>query len=476
MRISPVVTFVFALVSAFLTLFFAQSLPAEQKYTLCVLAFMVTAWIFEGIPFGAVALVPLIAFPLLGIAPLATVTRSYATPTVALFFGGFVLALSVERAGLHERMAHFLLSKVGASPRRSCFVFLVLAGFLSMWMSNTSVALLLVPLAVGFGKTVATRSGLEEDSTPLGQALSLAVAYGANLGGIATPIGSPPNGMLAAALTGAGAEGISFHAWMSKMLPLWLLLVPLAWGVLLFAFPKAFRREPKASECLTQEGAEVRFIAPRSKQPWSSREKRVLLVVLATIVCWWTVPFLPMPSHLMGETDALIALCAAFLLLTLPSGSEDKQALLEWEHTKSIAWNILFLFGAGLALSQALQSSGLSALMATVLSKSSFHFDAWHLFGVVSGVLFATEIVSNTALAATLLPIVLAWEDSLGLSRLMLSLPITVAVSLAFMMPIATPPNAIAYGLGKVPLARMLVAGLAMNVLSAMVLTLWFSV
>jgi sodium-dependent dicarboxylate transporter 2/3/5 len=475
MRNSPSVTLLCSLACAMATLFVAHDMPPAQKHTLAVLSFMVSAWILEGIPFGAVALVPLFAFPMLGVASLANVARAYATPTVALFLGGFVLALAVERAGLHQRMAHFLLKRVGATPRVSCLVFLGLSGFLSMWMSNTSVALLLVPLAVRFGQSSTNSVGLPNAAGPLGHAFALAVAYGANLGGIVTPIGSPPNGMLAAALLDHGSAGVSFLNWMLKMFPLWLLLIPLAWLTLLIAFRKAFGDAASCnlgSKSFPSLGLEA--VISRST-PWTSREKRVFFVAVATVVSWWVSPLLPIPSRLVGETDALIALCAAFALFTLPAGPKEQGALLEWEDTKSLSWNILFLFGAGLALSQAMQSSGLSALMASSLSTSGFQHDSWHFFASLMGVLFATEIVSNTALAATLLPIVLNWESSLGLPELTLSLPVTVAVSLAFMMPIATPPNAIAYGLAKVPLVRMLMAGLAMNVLSGIVLTVWFA-
>jgi sodium-dependent dicarboxylate transporter 2/3/5 len=437
-----------------------------QRGTLAVAGFMISAWVLEAIPFGAVALVPALALPLLGVANLKTVANSYATPTVALFFGGFLLASAIERSRLHERIAHLLLVRTRLGPKRSLLGVLLISGLLSMWISNTSTAIMIIPLAIALGR----RLSLSHSKQDLGVAFALAAAYGASLGGTATILGSPPNGLLAGAVNARGLEPLSFLEWMQQMLPLWFILVPVAWVVLLVVFRKSFLRLAKDVAAHPEQQVES---APLPDL--SPREKRVAGVFVLAVGLWCFLPFVPQFAPVRGEIDAIVALFIGLVLFVLPAGGGKDQTLLHWEDTKGVAWNVLLLFGGGLALSEAFQSSGLSTELAGYLGRAGLDGSPLAVAGLVAGMLFATEVVSNTALAATVIPILLELEVTQGLDPLALALPATIAVSLAFMMPIATPPNAIAYGMGRVPLSKMLFTGFFLNILCVVMLVWWFS-
>lgn len=465
-RSVPLISMLVSVAVALAVYFATDDYEHSQRVTLGVAGFMISAWVLEAIPFGAVALVPALAFPLLGVASLKTVANNYATPTVALFFGGFLLASAIERSRLHERLASLLLVRTSLGPKRSLLGVLLISGFLSMWISNTSTAIMVIPLAIALGRRLSRGDNTHE----LGIAFALAAAYGANLGGTATILGSPPNGLLAGAVTSRGLEPLSFLRWMVQIVPLWLVLVPLAWAVLLFVFRGAFMRHGHKPA-----GSPKHELSQHMAPGMSSREKRVASVFVLAVVLWCFAPFVPALAAMRSEIDAVVALFIGFLLFVIPAGGARDQTLLQWEDTKGVAWNVLLLFGGGLALSEAFQSSGLSAELAGYLGEAGLDGSWPTLAGLVTGVLFTTEIVSNTALAATLIPILLELELAQGLEALSLAFPATIAVSLAFMMPIATPPNAIAYGIGHVPLPKMLMAGLIMNILCIVILVSWFA-
>lgn len=414
---------------------------------------MVAWWVSEAVPVAATALLPLVVLPMVGAGDPREAAAPYADPIIFLFIGGFMLAASVERWGLHRRLALGFLARVGGSPPAILAGFMGVTALLSMWISNTAATLMLVPIALGVAKTLA-RDGTAPSA--LGGALVLGVAYAASIGGIGTPVGSPTN-LVAIAYLERQALTISFTDWMAAAVPLMLVVLALAWVVL--AAPLKQAGKPERGDFAALVAAERDRLGPMSRG-----ELRVLLLFAAVALCWMTRPLLQELPGLAGLNDTGIAVAGAIALFLVPGG--DGSRLMDWPTAERIPWGIALLFGGGLAVAAAMDSTGVTAWLGSSLGWMALLPVILVVAGITAIVLFSSEVASNTATLSAFLPVVGGVAAATGIAPLTLLFPATMAASLAFMMPIGTPPNAIAYATGLVSLSRMLSVGLLLNLLT----------
>ncbi len=432
-----------------------EGLSREAWLTVSLLSLMVTWWITDALPMAATALVPLIALPLLGVSPQAEAARPYADPILFLFIGGFMIAAAIERWGLHARIALQIACRVGTRPAALIGGFLIATTLISLWISNTATALMLTPIAVGVVRAMRDNG---YDDPRFGAGLVLTIAYAASIGGMGTPVGSPTN-VLAMGFLNERGIALSFGQWMTLGLPVVLLLSPV-----LFLLATAGLRS--ASQQDAERGRTVLNDALAALGPMSRAEGRVLAVFLAVAAAWMTRELLlvRLPG-LERLTDMGIAIAGALALFLLPSGdrSGGPARLLDWKTAERIPWSIVLLFGGGLAVAGAMESTGLSDWLAGELRP----LQGWAPIVVIAVLLLvtllATELMSNVASLTAMLPIVAALAAALEINPLLLVFPVSIAASLGFMLPIATAPNAIAFATGMPSLKRMLLVGFLLN-------------
>jgi len=475
-------------------------LSREGQMVLALLALMATWWVTEALPLAATALVPIIAVPLIGIdvtadargalscatagpcldafeaAPsairtltLADLGPSYANSIVLLYIGGFLLGIAIERWGLSTRIAYSVVSKGGLNPKLMLAGFFVAAGFISMWISNTSTSMILTPLALA----VAAGGSADGKAEPkFATALVLGIAWAATIGGLATPIGTPPNGIALAQLRSQGIE-VSFGQWLSVGLPVVLVLLPVGWFILSRGLKlnreAALAAQARVREALSALGAVT------------TQEKRVVVVFLLVAGLWVSSSFLaPFLSETVvggrlspGHLDTMIATLGALLLFMVPAGGSWRQGLLTWDDAAKIPWGILLLFGGGLALATAADMSGLSPWMAERLRGLTDLHPLLLLLAVGVMVVFITEFASNIATISLMGPVLISLaqsEPTLGAAAFIV--PAAMLASMGFAMPIGSASNAIAYGTGVVKQGVMIRKGLMMNLAALIVLTI----
>jgi len=447
----------------------ATSLSPEGRATAAIACLMAVLWMTEAIPLAATALVPLVLFPLCGVLRMQEAARPYAHEFVFLFLGGFLLALSMERWGLHRRLALQCLRVVGSRPDRLVGGFMLSTALLSMWISNTACTMMMLPIALGIIDRVGSGQKAT-DSDPFAISLLLGIAYAASIGGVGTLIGTPPNAFLAGFLDTTYGIQLGFGRWMLIGVPLVAVFLPLTWLLLtrvLFSLPRVDRGQGSA---VLEE--EIRRLGPMH-----AAEKRVLVVFAATVVLWVTREPLQSWEALVrvfpgvaSLTDAGVAMIGALALFVLPVSWNQREALLDWRTAERAPWGILLLFGGGLSLAEAFRVSGL----AHWISLGAAHLEglplAFVLLVVVTGIVFLTELTSNTATAATFLPVLSGVAEGLQRDPVLLVVPAALAASCAFMMPVATPPNAIVFSSGHVRMRHMLRAGLFLNGISIVLL------
>tara|TARA_B100000900_G_scaffold181938_1_gene154350 strand:- start:3165 stop:4487 length:1323 start_codon:yes stop_codon:yes gene_type:complete len=428
---------------------------------------MATWWSTEAIPVAATAFIPLVSFPLLQVMPVKAVAQSYAHPTIFLFLGAFLLALSVERWGLHRRIALSVLVRTGTDGRKLILGFMVAGALLSMWMTNTSTAMMLLPIATSVAAMVIEKSiGVSIDEKKTFQvALLLALAYATTIGGMSTIIGTPPNVLLAGFIEETYGIQIAFFDWMLIGLPLALVLLPLGWIVLTrVAFRVNLPASPEVASVINSMREEV----GEMKTP----EHRVGLLFLTVVLLWMARKWLSDVSGLEGLSDAGIVMAAALLLFVIPSSNGSADRLMQWDEVTRLPWGVLILFGGGLALAAQVSGSGLSVWLGESLLPVA-GVGTFVLVAAAAGlVVFLTELTSNLATAATFLPVVAAIAAQSGIEPLVLCVPITLAASCAFMLPVATPPNAIVFSSGALTIPQMIRAGILMNLIAMTTLTL----
>lgn len=442
-------------------LFFApEGLDRPGQIVAALGVMMAVWWATEAIPLSVTALLPIIVLPLTGVATIEASAVPYADPIIFLFLGGFLVALAVERSQVHRRIALLIFRALGKSGRGLVGGFMLASALISMWISNTSTTLMLFPIAMSLALVVTeTSPGMsDKERHDFKIALLLGLAYGASIGGVATLVGSPTNAFMAGFLQSEYGQEIAFGRWMMVGIPVSLIMLPLGWLLLTrFLFPVNFVSSPETLEELSR-----RYKALGSM---SAAEKRTAVLFTLLVIGWVARKPIAASLGLEGSSDAGVAMVAGVLAFIIPSGT-DRHALVHWSDTTRLPWGILLLFGGGLSLAAALSSSGLTLWLGQQLAPLGAINPILLVIALTSLVIFLTELTSNVATTATLLPVVAALAVELGLDPIILAIPVTIAASCAFMLPVATPPNAIVFSSGEIQIKEMIRAGFWLNIIS----------
>jgi solute carrier family 13 (sodium-dependent dicarboxylate transporter), member 2/3/5 len=443
-----------------------EGLSVEGWRTAGAAGLMAVFWIAETIPIPATALLPLVLFPALGLGDVRQSAAPFANPIIFLFLGGFIIALGMQRWNLHRRVAIGLIAVIGTRPASVVAGFLLASALVSMWVSNTATALMMLPIAISVTQLFPDSLRRDPALRDLGTALLLAVAYGATTGGMATLIGTPPNALLAAFVSEVYDVQIGFGQWMLLGVPVVLAALPLVYLVLTRIMFRLGRDE--------LPGVAGMIAAERAAQGRMSRgELTVAVVFTLTALGWILQPLIARVVPLVADTT--IAIGGALLLFMIPVDARRGQFVMTWEDTKGVPWGVLLLFGGGLSLASNIERHGL----ATYLGGLAGGLEGLPLLVIICavcfGILMLTELTSNTATAATFLPIGGALALSLGQNPLLFMVPIALAANCSYMLPVGTPPNAIVYGSGLITLPQMARAGFLLNVILVpiVVLILW---
>ncbi len=449
MKIDSIMLYAAPLAAALLFLLLRNSgIEYAIAATAAITLLTATWWVTETIPIPATSLIPFFAFPLANVLTHKEAASGLGSPVILLLMGGFMLAKSLEKSGVHKRFALGILNTVGGSGKRIVFAFMLSAALLSMWISNTATALILMPIALAVLKQV-------EDQA-LSVAVVLGLAYSASLGGVATLIGTPPNIIFAGIYSEFTGLEYTFVDWMKTGLPVVLCGLPLMalW----------LTRNIRWRETLDLPATD----------PWQVNEIRVLVVFGITIILWVTraEPFGGWSGLLgtPGAGDATVALAAVVVMFLVPSGNGDR--LLDWKTAADIPWGMLLLFASGITIAKAFSSSGLAELIAQQLAVLAAFPVPLLLLCICLGVTFLTEITSNTATTTLLMPIFAATAIAVGVSPELMMVPAAMSASCAFMLPVATVPNAIAFGTGRVTIREMVQCGFVLNLILAVVIAL----
>ena len=461
--------FLLGVISAIVVLLFPtpESLSYEAHKTAAMFLLMGVWWATEAVPVPVTALVPLAAFPLLGIVDIQSAANPYANKTIYLFFGGFLLATAIQKWDLHKRIALFVLENVGSNGASLVLGFMVTAALISMWVMNTATTIMLLPIGLAVITVVKeTVKGLSEEETENFQlSLLLGIAYGATIGGMSTLIGTGPNGMLAAFMSDNYNLDISFVDWMKVGVPLSAVMLPSSWLILTrVIYPVKFETSQETTDLLATMKQELgSFDGP---------EVKVFFVFVATALAWMFRTVIDDIPGFTGLSDAGIAMISALLLFLLPSGHEEKKGpLLKWQDAQeNVPWGLLVLFGGGLSLANAVQSTGLAIWIGNLIPSDISIVLIVIL--VVTLIIFLTELTSNMATTATFLPVVAALAIQSEFDPILVTAAVALAASCAFMLPVATPPNAIVFGSGLIKVPQMAKAGFLLNVLGIIVVSL----
>ncbi|MEW1978123.1 DASS family sodium-coupled anion symporter [Kocuria palustris] len=453
--------------------------PQEARLTAATAVLMAVWWMTEALPIPATALVPLIVFPTLGSTPLDDVGASYGNNVIFLFMGGFLLALAMQRWNLHRRMALLTVRLIGTRPPQMIAGFMIATGFLSMWVSNTATAVMMLPIGISVLLLVNKTSDALDDpvdadedaaATPVksnfGTALMLGIAYAASIGSLGTIIGTPPNTLLVGYMASEHDVQIGFGQWMIVGVPLAVVLMAASWFLLTkVLFKPEIDEIPGGQKLIDDELAKLGTT--------SAGERRVLVIFVLAALAW---VFVPLVTDWVGAdtppiTDAGIAMAVGVLLFLLPAGAARGVRLLDWDSALRLPWGVLLLFGGGLALSAQFSSSGLTEWIGEVASGLGGLPVVLLVVLFAAGILFLTELTSNTATAATFLPVAGGIAMGMGMDPLLLAIPVALAATCAFMLPVATPPNAIAYGSGYVSIPQMIKGGIWLNLIGLVLIT-----
>lgn len=426
------------------------------RVTLGLMLWMAIWWMTEAVAIEATSFLPLVVLPLSGAASMSAASTPYASPLIFLFLGGFLLALSMQRWGLDRRIALVTLKLVGTRPANMMGGFMVATAVMSACVSNTATVAMMVPIALSVTRFVGDDAGHS-----FRVSLLLSIAYAASIGGLATIIGSPPNGFLAQYASEGLGHPITFLSWLAVGLPVSAVFLPLTWLLLtrvIFEVP----REPIVG------GRESVERGWRELGPVNAGERVTFLVFVLAVTCWVARPLIAQVAP--GVTDAGIAITAGVLLFVFPVDRRGTPAL-DWSTAKGLPWGVLVLFGGGLSLATAVGDFGVAELIGASAREIGELPPLATVLVITGGIVFLTELTSNTATAATMIPLLAALAPSFGLHPLELAVPATLAASCAFMLPVATPPNAIVFGTGYISMQQMMRAGWWLNVVAVLLIT-----
>ncbi|MCM2971293.1 SLC13 family permease [Larsenimonas suaedae] len=434
-------------------------IPSSAWHCIGLALLMATWWSTEAIPIPVTSLLPIILIPAMGIGDVKTATAPYANPIIFLFLGGFLLGLAMQYWNLHKRLALKILLMVGQSPKRQVAGFMLATGFISMWVSNTATAIMMLPIGMSVITMLTEKDAVTDNR--YATSLLLAIAYAASIGGVATLIGTPPNALLAGYLSNDQSIDIGFGQWMVVGLPIAIVMMLFAWFWLTRGLGNI---EDTDSSALFREKL-------NELGPMSHAEKRVAIAFVLAAGFWIFRPLLN-AYGLPWLSDTGIAMIIGVGLFLIPSGQEGQSRLMSWDNASDLPWGVLLLFGGGLSLAGAVKSSGLATWIAEHLAIFGNLPLLLLIMIVVMVIIFLTEVTSNTATAAAFLPLLGALAISLDQSLLLITVPAALAASCAFMMPVATPPNAIVFATGKMKIKSMISAGFALNIAGIFIVTL----
>jgi sodium-dependent dicarboxylate transporter 2/3/5 len=450
-----------------LTRFFLEleGLSDQANAVLASTLWIAIWWITEAIPIAATSLLPIILFPLSGALPLADTTSSFGHRFVFLYLGGFILALAIQKWNLHKRIALNIIKVVGTNVQKIILGFMVATAFLSMWISNTATAVMMLPIGIAIIKQMKDLKNTSEDENLIfGKALMLSIAYSASIGGIATLIGTPPNLVFAGIIQETYNIEISFLKWFQFGLPISILLLAISWVYLTkVAFKFKQNEFNKGKEEINRQLEELGSI--------SYEEKIVLSVFVVTGLAWILRTYL-LNKFIPNLDDSIIALISGISLFLFQANNQEgkKEKIMNWEDAVKLPWGILLLFGGGLAIAQGFQSSGLANWIAENLTQLNDFSLFIILLVLITAVNFLTEITSNLATTAMLLPILAPTAVTLGVHPYILMVGATLAASCAFMLPVATPPNAVVFGSNYLKISDMVRVGILMNIISIIII------
>lgn len=440
-------------------------LEQQGAKVLAVGTLMVTWWVTQALPMPVVALLPLILFPIMGIAGMEEVAAPYASSIIFLFMGGFMIALAIEKWGLHKRGALSIIQLTGTSGNKIVLGFILASGLLSMWLSNTATTMMMYPIALSVIKVMEDNGSQKGNISNLGICLMLAIAYSSNLGGIATIIGTPPNVAYVGYLERSGTYTFQFADWMKLCLPLSLLLMWVLYLVLTrVLYPNRMPADSAAKEMIhTELKAMGKLSAP---------EKRVLVIFIFTALLWITKDIINTAQSLFKLNDSMIALLGAILMFITPSGGAENKPILVWKDTRNMAWGILILFGGGITLAAQLEQAGLIQSLGEWIARYA-QGGILLLFIVTIVSIFISEVMSNVAQVIVFAPVITGMAVALNIDPVQLGVAMTLGASCAGMLPMGTPPNAIVFASGRLKLKHMLTAGFIINIVSAVLITLF---
>ena len=444
-----------------------EGLSNEGNAVLASTLWIAVWWITEAIPIAATSLMPIILFPLSDGLSLSETTSSFGHRFVFLYLGGFILALSIEKWNLHKRIALNIIKIIGTNIKKIILGFMVATAFLSMWISNTATSVMMLPIGIAIIKQMKDlKNTPENENLIFGKSLMLSIAFSASIGGVATLIGTPPNLVFAGIIQEIYNIEISFLEWFMFGLPISIILLFIAW---VYLTNVAFKfKQDKFDEGKKEINRQLKAIGSMCYE-----EKIVLTVFILTGIAWITRSFI-LNKFLPNLDDSIIALISGISLFMFQTNnkSDEKNKIMNWEDAVKLPWGILLLFGGGLAIAQGFQSSGL----ATWIAQNMVQLEGFSVFlillVVITAVNFLTEITSNLATTAMLLPILAPTAVILGVHPYILMVGATIAASCAFMLPVATPPNAVVFGSGYLKMSDMVRVGVLMNFISIIVILL----
>jgi sodium-dependent dicarboxylate transporter 2/3/5 len=449
----------------FITLFLPlpEGMTPEGLSVAAVAVLMAVWWITEAIPIPATALLPILLFPVLGVLGAGEVTRAYGHHLIYLFLGGFLIAVTMEKWNLHHRIALYTIRFIGVTPNRIVLGFMLATAFLSMWISNTAATMMMVTIAMAVLHEVDHEIEHEPGKLQFGTALMLGIGYAATIGGVATLIGTPPNAIFAGVVEKTYGYSISFVEWMSFGLPLSIVMLAITWFYLTrIVFRSEVDHLPGGQEFIQRQIARLGAM---------SREEKYVAVVFCTVALLWILRGLFKPAGLEMVKDSTIAIAGALVLFMIPVNLSKREFLLDWKTAVTIPWDIIILFGGGFALAQGFSESGLTLWLAKQLSVLQGVDVLLIIAVVVLLVIFLTEMTSNTATASLLLPVMGALALAIDVHPLGLMVAAVVAASFAFMLPVATPPNAIVFSSRYVTIPQMVRAGIWLNLTGVLLIT-----
>ncbi|MGB5436774.1 MAG: DASS family sodium-coupled anion symporter [Maribacter sp.] len=434
---------------------------------MAIALWMIVWWITEAVSISVTALLPLLLFPLLDIIPIAEVGANYGSPIIFLFFGGFVMALALEKVNLHKRIALTIIKITGTTPNKVVLGFMIATASLSMWISNTASTVVMLPIAMSvIGLLINDEDGFTKRDKNFALSVMLGIAFSANAGGIATVIGTPPNSVMIGLLENEYNIEISFLKWMVIGVPFSVVMITISYLVLVkWMFPSGQLKFSASKNVIKEELEKL--------GPMSGKEKMVLTIFGVTVFLWIFRTVINKLVPGLGLTDTMISMLAAISLFAIPYNFKKGDFLIYWGDTQKLAWGILVLFGGGLALAKGMNVSGIVDLVADAIASSdiSILLTASLLIFLM---LFMTELMSNVALVAVLAPVVAGIAIGLEIPVPYLLIPVTMASSCAFMLPMATPPNAIVFASGHIKVHQMARVGIVLNLISVVLLVMLF--